>query len=280
MRVLVTGAGGLLGRALAASAPTFIELVAATRSQLDITMPGAVEHMLDHRKPDVIVNAAAYTGVDRAESEPERARGVNALAVQALGVAAARRRIRIVHLSTDYVFDGCGGAPYDIDAAPAPLGVYGHTKLEGEQALRASGARSLVVRTQWLYGDGPCFPLRMLERARAGLATRVVSDQRGRPTWAPSLAPALWRLAASDAEGVLHLTDSGEATWFDVAEAVFAHSGRRDLVSPCATSDFPTPARRPADSRLDTGAAERLLGGPLPHWRDSLAQFLAHAAAG
>src|SRR5690606_38210062 len=132
-----------------------------------------------------------------------------------------------------------------------PLGVYGRSKLDGEQALLGSGAAALVVRTQWLYGGAGGLPLRMLERARAGIPTRVVSDQRGRPTSVHDLVPAIWRLAGSSAAGILHLTGGGDATWFDVAEAVFHHAGRADLLSPCNTGDFPTPAPRPADTRLD-----------------------------
>ena len=275
MRALLLGAGGLLGQALADAVPGGVELVAADHAALDITDRRAVERTVEDLGPALILNAAAYTAVDLAESRPDRAYAVNAAAVATLGEIARNAGLRVVHVSTDYVFDGRGGAPYPEHAPPAPLGVYGETKLAGERALLGSGASALVVRSQWLYGSTAGFPVRMLARAQAGLATRVVADQRGRPTAAQDLAPALWRLALTGATGVLHLAGSGDATWFDVASVVFQHAGRASLVAPCSTAEFPTPAARPADSRLDCTRAESLLGGALPPWRESLSAILS-----
>lgn len=274
MKALLLGAGGLLGRALAASVPAEVRLAARDRAALDVADPAGMAEAIRTERPNVVVNAAAYTAVDGAEREPGLAYAVNATAVAALGQLAAAAGARVIHIGTDYVFDGAGGAPYAEDAAPAPLNTYGRSKLEGERALLASGADALVVRTQWLYGDDAAtFPHRMLTRAREGLATRVVADQHGRPTAADDLAPVLWRLAGADLTGILHVAGGGEATWYEIARAVFHHAGRPDLVTPCGTADFPTPARRPADARLDTARADRLLG-PLPDWRRSLQAWL------
>ena len=245
------------------------------RAAVDITNADAVGDALGAVRPGLVLNAAAYTAVDRSESEPEQAQAVNAVAVGSLAALAGSAGARVVHISTDYVFDGRGGAPYPEEAVPAPLGAYGTTKLAGERALLASGTPALVIRTQWLYGDAGGFPIRMLERARAAEPTRVVGDQRGRPTSVHDLAPAIWRLTLTDVTGLLHLAGGGQATWFEVAEAVFRHVGRPELLSPCATADFPTPAPRPLDSRLDCTRAERLLGAPLPDWRTSLQAILA-----
>lgn len=275
MKALLLGAGGLLGRSLAAAAPPEADLVPLGRAALDITDRSALGDVIASERPSLIINAAAYTAVDRAEAEPGRAHAVNAAAVATLAERAAAARARVVHISTDYVFDGTGGAPYSEDSPPAPRSVYGRTKLEGERALLDSGAAALVIRTQWLYGDSGGFPLRMLERARAGQPTRVVHDQLGRPTSVHDLAPSIWRLARSASTGILHLAGGGEASWFDVAELVFLHAGRAGLLSPCSTAEFPTPAPRPADSRLDCSRAEQLLGGPLPPWRQSLEGILS-----
>ncbi len=276
VRALLLGAGGRLGGALVDAAPPNVAVIARERAALDVTDPAALARALETERPDLVLNAAAYAAVDRAESEPAAAHAVNADAVARLGRRAAGAHVRVLHVSTDYVFDGAGGAPYSEDATPAPLSVYGRTKLAGERALLASGAPALVVRTQWLFAPAPSsFPARMLARARAGLPTRVVSDQRGRPTAAADLAPALWRLALGPVTGVLHVAGAGEATWHDVARLVFGHARRPELLTACTTAAFPTPARRPPDSRLDTARADRLLGAPLPPWEDSLRRCLA-----
>ena len=276
MRVMVLGAGGMLGHDLVATAPPEVTLFAFSRTQLDITHSDAVAATLGDVRPDVVINAAAYTAVDRAESEVAASLRVNGAAVGALGRMARAAGARVIHFSTDYVFDGQATRPYREDSPTDPVNAYGTSKLAGETALRASGPEHLVVRTQWLFGvHGKSFPRTMWERARAGLATRVVRDQTGRPTYAPDLAAAVWTLIRQGACGVLHVANQGEATWFDVAAHIFGRVGKPDLLTPCVTADYPTPARRPRYSVLDTTRAEQVLGGPLAAWEDAVDRFLS-----
>ncbi|HEU4698100.1 MAG TPA: dTDP-4-dehydrorhamnose reductase [Gemmatimonadales bacterium] len=276
---MLLGAGGMLGRDLAASAPPDAAIAPFTHGELDLLDEDALVRALEEVRPDVVLNAAAYTAVDRAESERERALAVNGAAPGTLGRHAAAHGARVVHFSTDYVFDGEGAAPWPEDAPLRPINYYGETKLEGERRLLASGADALILRTQWLFGEhGRSFPRTMWARARRGEATRVVADQIGKPTATADLAGATWRLLARGARGVLHVANAGTATWYDVAAAVFARAGQAALLAACATADFPTPARRPRWSVLDTTRAERLLGAPLPHWRTALDRFLDHLA--
>ncbi len=276
MRVLLLGAGGMLGRDLAASAPDGVELVAASRADLDISDTGAVARRLDEMRPRWVVNAAAYTQVDRAESEPELAMRTNGTAVGDLADACARRGVALAHYSTDYVFAGDAARPYIEDDATSPLGAYGRSKLRGEEGIRASGVEHLLLRTQWLFGEhGRSFPRTMWERATRGQATRVVNDQWGRPTYTPDLAEATWRLLSGPARGTLHVTNGGgPATWYDVARAVFEAAGAEKLLSPCSTAEYPTPARRPAYGVLDTSRVEMVAGVTMRVWRDALLAFL------
>jgi dTDP-4-dehydrorhamnose reductase len=276
MRILLLGAGGMLGRSLARAASPAIDLVSRAREAVDITDAAALEAAVGGVHPDVIVNAAAFTAVDDAERQQALAQRVNATAVGTLGRIARAAGCRVVHFSTDCVFDGAGGAPYAENAACHPVNAYGMSKLAGERALTESGCEALIIRSQWLFGPGGrSFASRMWERARAGLATRVVTDQRGRPTSTIDLANATWRLVELGERGLLHVTNAGEATRFEQAEAIFTHAGRSDLLTPCATGEYPAAATRPPDSRLDTHRAEAILGGPLPDWRLALEQFLA-----
>lgn len=275
MKVLLLGATGMLGRDLAAAAPSGITLAGPGEPRVDVTDADAIARAIDAAEPAWVVNAAAYTRVDGAEHEPERASAVNGAAVGSLGRLCAARGVRVLQVSSDYVFDGRGNRALREDDPTSPIGRYGESKLLGERLLLGSGARSLIVRTQWLFGPhGRSFPRTMWERAAAGRPTRVVADQRGRPTSTADLARALWQLIALDAEGVLHAANDGEASWYELARAVFESAGCPDLVSACATTDYPTPARRPAYSVLDTTRLEARLGAPLPHWRDALARFL------
>jgi dTDP-4-dehydrorhamnose reductase len=276
MRVLLLGADGMLGRDLATSVPSGAALDLLTLDDLDITDSAALGARIEALRPELILNAAAYTAVDRAETETEQAHRANAVAVGELGRLAARAGARVVHFSTDYVFSGNASRPYREGDPTDPVNVYGATKLAGERALAHSDATWLIVRTQWLFGaHGTSFPRTMWQRAGAGEATRVVNDQRGRPTYTKDLAAAVWRLIERGARGVLHVANAGEATWFDVAARVFARAGRSDLLTPCSTADFPTPARRPRYSVLDTTRAERALGGPLPRWEEAVDRFLS-----
>ncbi len=274
-RVLLLGAGGMLGHDLVATAPPEVTLVPLSRAQLDITQGDAVAATLGEVRPDVVINAAAYTAVDRAESERDIAMRVNGAAVGELGRLAREAWARVVHFSTDYVFDGTATQPYSETSAANPVNAYGASKLAGERALAASGATYLLIRTQWLFGaHGKSFPRTMWERARARAASRVVCDQFGRPTYSVDLARATWQLVTGDVTGVIHVANAGIATWYDVAKRVYAACGVAELVQPCRTEEFPTPARRPLRAVLDTGRAEQVLGGPLPKWEDAVERFL------
>ena len=279
MRALVLGAGGMLGHDLVRAALSGTELHPFSRQQLDVTDARALAGRVSALRPDVILNAAAYTAVDRAEAETKQAWRVNAEAVGELGRIAAATGARVVHFSTDYVFDGNASRPYREDSPTDPVNAYGATKLAGEEALRRSGADWLIVRTQWLFGvNGKSFPRTMWERARAGLTTKVVTDQTGRPTYSHDVAPAVWKLIDDGVSGVMHIANDGEATWFDVAARVFERAGRRDLLTACSTADFPTAARRPRYSVLDTTRLDERLGGPLPPWADAVDRFLERAS--
>ncbi|GAC1683640.1 MAG: dTDP-4-dehydrorhamnose reductase [Gemmatimonadaceae bacterium] len=274
MKVLLLGAGGMLGRDLSATAPREIELIPRTRVELDVTDRPSVARALDEVKPDYVVNASAYTAVDKAEVERERAFAVNADAVAGLAGACAERGIGVAHFSTDYVFDGTGSTRYTEDAPPAPVNAYGESKLAGERALVTSGADALVIRTQWLFGPaGRSFPRTMWERARKRLPTRVVDDQWGRPTYTVDLAGVTWKLVRGAAHGVYHVANAGVATWFDVAALVFAEEGAGSLLTRCSTSDFPTEARRPKFGALDTEKVEALLGCRMPPWEEGVRRF-------
>jgi dTDP-4-dehydrorhamnose reductase len=275
MRVIVLGAGGMLGHDLVATAPEHVRAVALTRADLDITDRTAVAARLRELAPEVIINAAAYTAVDRAESDREATFRVNAEAVGELGSIARTLGSVVVHFSTDYVFDGEARAPYAEDAPANPINVYGASKLAGERALVDSGAEHLLIRTQWLFGlRGRSFPRTMWERATARQPTRVVNDQRGRPTFSPDLARATWVLLERGVRGLLHVANGGAATWYDVAAQVFRMAGTDSFLEPCSTAEYPTSARRPLSSILDLSRFESLGTEPLPSWQDALGRFL------
>lgn len=276
MRVMLFGATGMLGHEIAATAPPGVELVAPPSADLDIADAAALREALAQHAPQWVVNAAGYTHVDMAELEPDIAARVNTDAPRLLGEEAARQGFRVLHYSTDYVFSGTQARPYREDDEPAPVSTYGRTKLEGERALVATGARTLVVRTAWLYGmHGKSFPRTMWQRARAGEATRVVDDQHGRPTSAVDLARATWKLVEREAEGIVHASNTGPvASWYDVARRVFERAGVPQLLTACATADYATHARRPASSALDTTRLRELVGD-LPPWTESLERFIA-----
>ncbi|MGD9812604.1 MAG: dTDP-4-dehydrorhamnose reductase [Sphingobium sp.] len=278
MKVMITGAGGQLGRALGASSPATAECVKLTSAELDIGDESAVSRMITAERPALILNAAAYTAVDRAESEEADALRVNGQGVANLAKAARDHGARLVHISTDFVFDGSSSTPYRPDSPTAPLGAYGRTKLAGEQA---AGPETLIVRTAWVYGsEGHNFVRTMLRLMAERDEVRVVADQIGTPTFAGSLARAIWALAETGTTGIHHFTDSGAASWYDFAVAIQEEAlavgllDRQVPVVPIATADFPTPATRPAYSVLDKSATFALLGGPAPHWRVNLRLML------
>jgi dTDP-4-dehydrorhamnose reductase len=278
MKVLITGANGQLGRALQATVRLGVSIIAAGSAELDIGDAAAVDALLSAERPDAIFNAAAYTAVDKAESEEALAMRVNAEGVANLARGAAAVGARLVHVSTDFVFNGLSGIPYAPEAPTAPLGVYGRTKRQGEIA---AGPDALIVRTAWVYGSqGGNFVRTMLRLMAERDEVRVVADQVGTPTFASSLADALWRLHAAGAKGLFHYTDSGAASWYDFAVAIQEEAlaigllARAVPVIPIATSDYPTPAARPHYSVLDKSATFALLGGAAPHWRVNLRKML------
>jgi dTDP-4-dehydrorhamnose reductase len=281
MKVLLLGSTGQLALALQATKPEHVALTVAGRSHIDLANPAAVRDFVSGIEADLIVNAAAYTAVDKAESEEELAYKINAQSVGAMADAADRMGARLIHVSTDYVFDGRKAGLYDPDDATSPIGAYGRSKLEGEKLALARCPNSLVVRTAWLYSEhGSNFVKTMLRLMSSHPQVRVVSDQVGTPTCARSLAQALWRLAETDHRGILHFTDSGVASWYDFACAIQELSLQRGLlkdrvpVLPISTADFPTPAKRPALSILDKSKTWAILGGPGDHWRSTLGLML------
>lgn len=284
--ILVAGRDGQLARSLAQEAHRrSVPLIALSAPQLDLTVPESIERAVAAVAPRAIVNAAAYTAVDRAESEPDLALAINRDGAGRLAAAAARRGVPFIHISTDYVFDGRKGTPYREDDAPAPLNAYGRSKHAGEAAVRAACPDGVVLRTSWLYSPfRHNFVTTMLRLAEARDVVRVVDDQHGAPTAATDLACGLLdlvaRLAGMDAQtaqraaGIYHLAGAGEATWYGFAAAIFAGWARRGrrvpVLEPITTSEYPTPARRPPDSRLDCRKVEHTFGLRLPPWQDSL----------
>lgn len=279
MRVLLLGAGGMLATDLAREAPPHVDLTSLSHAECDITDATALARELGRTAPELVINATAYTAVDRAEIEREVAERVNGTAVGELGELCAGRGARVLHFSTDYVFPGDATRPYREDDPVAPLNAYGASKLLGETLLARSGARYCVVRTQWLFGrNGRSFPRTMWERARAGQSTRVVADQQGRPTWTVDLARATWAVVAAGTTGILHAANRGATSWFGLAQRVFDRAGAAKLLSPCSTADYPTPAKRPAFSVLDTSRLDAIPGCAMPPWEDAVDRFLDEIA--
>lgn len=276
------GAGGQVGRAVVRTVGGQHEVIARARAELDIGDAAAVGQALATAKPDWVVNAAAYTAVDLAEDEPARAAAINDTAVGILADAAAAAHSRLLHLSTDFVFDGSVNRAYLPGDVPHPLSVYGATKLAGERRARESGAAAIVLRTAWVYAAaGKNFVLTMLKLMRERDQVRVVSDQIGAPTWATGLAGAIRDLLEAQAPpGTYHWTDLGVASWYDFAVAIQDEALARGLLSravpivPIATREYPTRATRPAFSVLDTQATRAALATPALHWRHNLRMML------
>ena len=282
MRVLITGANGQLGSALQRLAPAAAEVSAIDVEDCDLTDIPMLRARLTVEAPDIILNAAAYTAVDRAETDEDRARAINADAVGAMVEAMAETGGRVVHVSTDYVFDGTAATPYAPDAPRNPQSAYGRTKAEGEDHLRS---QDLLVRTAWVYEVGGAnFVRTMIRLMKDRDEIGVVADQTGAPTWATGLARTIWALVEKGATGTFHHCDDGVATWheFAVAIAEEAHAlgliARIPTIRPITTADYPTPARRPAYSLLDSSATRALLGdAPVP-WRENLRLMLKEEA--
>jgi dTDP-4-dehydrorhamnose reductase len=304
LKIALLGANGQLGQTFLkeGSLAQLGRLVAVTRDGQvagmdqgeagDLNSPEGIVAALERIQPDVIINAAAYTAVDRAEREEELAMRINGASVGAIGQWAATRDALVLHYSTDYVFDGQSQQPYEVDSATAPLGAYGRSKLAGEQALAASGARHMIFRTAWVYAShGQNFMRTMLRLGAERDELRVVADQRGAPTSTLLIvrgtlaALQAWNKASagerSKLEGVYHLVAGGSTTWHGFATAIFEEAFKHGLiakkpaVAAIGTADFPTPAKRPAYSVLDTSWFEKQFAYPLPDWQQGLSEVIA-----
>lgn len=269
MKILLTGRDGQVGWELERALPALGEVVATDRNTLDLADSGAIRRVVREAKPEVIVNAAAYTAVDKAESEPEAAMRVNGTAPGVLAEEAKQLGALLVHYSTDYVFDGSKATPYTEDDSPHPVSAYGRTKLAGERAVQASGCRYLILRTSWVYGlRGKNFYRTIAAKAAAGERLRVVDDQRGVPTTSRFLAEGTVALLKKDATGLLHLVPSGETTWYGFAREIV---GQKVELQPIKSGEFPSATHRPANSVLDNRKAASVLGRPFPDWQSLLA---------
>ena len=283
MRILITGAHGQLGQALQANTPSGKHITALARHGLDITQRRPVDEAIRALKPAWIINAAAYAAVDKAEEEPDQAKAVNETAVRNLAEAAEANGARLIHISTDFVFDGTSNRPYLPDDDPNPLNVYGRTKLAGERAaMAATHGDAIVIRTAWLYSlIGKNFLTTMQRLMHERDALKIVDDQRGTPTAACDLATAIWALVSKSNTpgGIYHYTNAGDATWYEFAVEIRRLLKYRDPDTPLAalesvdTTGFPTPARRPAYSVLDCRATAEVVGRE-PHWKYALKEEL------
>ncbi len=299
IRVLVTGAGGQVGAEVVRELGPHATVIAHDRSTLDLARPADIAARIRESRPDVIVNAAAYTAVDRAESEEALAHAVNAVAPGLIAAEAKRLDALLVHFSTDYVFDGSATRPYVEDDAVNPLGAYGRTKLAGERAVAASGCAHVILRTSWVYGPrGGNFMLTMIRLAASHPELRVIDDQRGAPTSGAQLARAVRGILsradparligredverAMRAPGLYHASAAGETTWFGFAREIFAARARDDRgahamprVTPITTSEYPTTARRPAYSVLSNAKLAETFGVRIPGWRAGMEEALS-----
>ena len=295
MKVLLTGAGGQLGQALCDSVPQGLELIATGRQQLNLADAQACRAAVEQHRPDWVLNAGAYTAVDKAESEPELAQAVNAGAPRAFAEALAERGGRLLQVSTDFVFNGQQGHPYQPTQPRQPLGIYGSSKAAGEEALEATlgcgvADAATILRTSWVYGPvGRNFLLTMLRlhrlKAEAGEPLLVVADQVGCPTSTFGLAEACWAVIQQQVAGIHHWSDAGVASWYDFAVAIGELAVARGLipkaakVRPISTAEYPTPAQRPAYSLLACADTRRQLQRQPQHWRAALEEVIRHVEA-
>lgn len=286
LKILISGKTGQVALELQKHLGGLGELIVLGRNDLDLSKPEQIRAQVRAHRPDLIINAAAHTAVDLAESEPELAFAINGIAPGVFAEEAAALGIPLIHYSTDYVFDGNKPAPYTEDDTPNPLGVYGKSKLAGERAIAATGAEHLILRTSWVYSThGKNFLLTMQRLLQERPELRVVADQIGAPTWAGTIARSTrllierWQAAEAGAWGVYHLTAQGETSWFGFTQAIAEHLSAQG--KPCATlepipaSAYPTPAARPQNSRLDCSRLEREWQVAQPTWQNALRECLA-----
>jgi len=279
--ILITGANGQLGFELVRVLAPRNTIIATDRASLDLADVDAIVAAVRATRPSLIVNAAAHTAVDQAERDRDAALAINGRAPAILAEEAKRSGAVLIHYSTDYVFDGAASEPYREESPPAPLNVYGASKLAGERAIETVGARALVFRTSWVYGlRGRNFLVTIRRLAAERDELRIVNDQIGVPNWCRTLARATQRIvalgidAAGERAGLYHMSSTGSASWFDFARAIVGDASR-PRVTPITTAQYPTPARRPAYGVLSTAKFERTFGFALPPWRDELAQCLS-----
>ena len=280
MTILVFGKTGQVARELQALAPVIAPIIALSREEADLATPGACAAAIERHSPTAVINAAAYTAVDRAEDEEELATQVNGFAPAEMAKACAKNDIPFVHLSTDYVFDGSGKVPWRPDDRTAPVSAYGRSKLSGEKGVTAAGGRYAILRTSWVFSaHGQNFVKTMLRLGAEREQLRVVADQIGGPTPAAAIAQACLTIAGQLANdpakaGTYHFSGAPDASWADFARAIFAQAGLVCEVVDINTIDYPTPARRPANSRLDCSAIESTFGIARPDWQAGLAAVL------
>jgi len=284
MRALIFGVTGQVATELGLRAPDDAEIVALGRDRVDLSDPAACARAIETAQSDLVINAAAYTNVDRAEDEEARATTINGAAPGAMARACAARGLPFLHVSTDYVFDGSGRTPWPVEAPTAPLGAYGRSKLAGERAVRAAGGTYGILRTSWVFSaHGGNFVKTMLRLAETRDALNIVADQVGGPTSAADIAAALWTMArafhaGAGTSGIYHFSGAPDVSWADFARAIFARAGRSVAVTDIPTSGFPTPAQRPGNSRLDCAALETVFGISRPDWQIGLDRVIAKLA--
>lgn len=287
-KILLIGSGGQVGQELLKTLPNLGEVIAVSRTELDLVDHDAIHALIAQVKPQIIVNAAAYTAVDKAETEVALAHQINAEAPKAIAQAAESIQARFVHISTDYVFDGQKGSPYLETDKTQPMGVYGQSKLDGELAVIAACSRHLILRTAWVYGvyGKGNFVKTMLRLGADRESLSVVADQMGTPTWAQDIAEAIAALLQQQTHhsdqvpfGIYHFTNSGATSWYDFAQAIFEEATilgmpiKLKTLLPITTADYPTPAQRPSYSVLSWSKTSQAIGSA-PHWRISLRQML------
>lgn len=277
---MITGAYGQLGNALKRelAGDSSLETIFTDVDTLDITDPTALNRFFDDNPVDMVINCAAYTAVDRAESDDLKAAAINTGAVGNLGQAAAKHGMKVIHVSTDYVFSGEGFRPYEENDEPYPQSIYGRTKLEGEGLLTSFSNNAMIIRTAWLYSEfGNNFVKTMLRLSDERDEINVVSDQIGTPTYAGDLAHAIHEVIQHERwqPGIYHFTNEGVASWYDFTKAIFEIAGKKTKVNPIRTSQYPTPAKRPLYSVLSKDKIKRNYGIEIPYWRDSLCRCLS-----
>ncbi len=281
MKVLVTGAGGQVGQALQKLAPTHkVDVIALDREALDITDLSAVQARVGEISPDIVINAAAYTAVDKAEEEVEAAFAINAQGTENLALACAKKDIPFLHISTDFVFDGRKDGAYLEEDAIAPLSVYGKSKAEGEARTAAVSQKYIILRTAWVFGGAQSFVNTMLRLAESHDELNIVDDQTGGPTAADDIADSLLRIAKTVTQpgfedwGIFHYCGAPALTWYGFAKAIFAHSEKVPTLNPIPTEGYPVPAERPKNSVLDCTKIKQIFGIDQPDWQKALSALL------